>query len=423
MTNALIRRLLILGALAIGGIIFIQNFWVIKTWDLQDEEFHQTVSIALRRVAESIADFNQSDLPKQNLIQRRSSNYYAVNINDVIDANILEDYLIREFEASALNTDFEYGVYDCFSQELVYGNYCNLSDDDKYLRSESLPKFDDLEYYFVVKFPSRTSYLLSSMWQSILFSLIALLAVAFFIYAIWVILKQKRLSEMQKDFINNMTHEFKTPISSIRIASDVLLNSEEINDDKRLQQYTSIIKDQNNRLNKQVERVLNIAKLEQQDFQLKKEKIDLKLTLDEIISNENARLSNHNTDIIRSVHNGQQYFIYADKVHFSNLVYNILDNAVKYCKENPEVIVSSNMVGNKLRLSFKDNGIGVKKEDIPKVFKKFYRVPTGNVHDVKGFGLGLFYVKSICKAHGWKINFDSELNKGTQITLDIPLAN
>jgi two-component system phosphate regulon sensor histidine kinase PhoR len=421
MQNRLISRLLILGALAIGGIIFIQNYWVVKNWDLEANEFHQTVTIALRKVAESIADFNQSELPKQNLIQRRSSNYYAVNINDVIDANILEDYLVREFENHSLNTDFEYAVYDCSNQELVYGNYCKLGDKGKlFERSENLPKFDDLIYYFVVKFPHRSSYLISSIWQSILFSVIAMLAVLFFIYAIWVILKQKRLSEMQKDFINNMTHEFKTPISSIKIASEVLSNDSSLSNNERLQQYVGIIQDQNQRLNAQVERVLSLARLEKQSFRLEKEIISLHGLLDEIILNENIRLKNEREGNISKNYWTEDILITADKVHFSNLVYNILDNAVKYSKNIPHIEVQTRLIDKDIFLTFKDNGIGISKENLPKIFKKFYRVPTGNIHNVKGFGLGLFYVKNICEAHKWKIDLVSELNKGSTVTITIP---
>jgi len=246
MPNYLISRLLILGAFAISGIIFIQSYWMIQTWNLKDQEFYESVNIALRNVAESVAQLNETELPKQNLITRRSSNYFAVNINSSVDANILEDFLIQEFENISLNTDFEYAVYDCHTDDLVYGNYCKLSDNDKFVTSEdALPKFKELLYYFVVRFPSRRGYLLSNMWMSISFSLVALLAIIFFLYAIGVILRQKRLTELQKDFINNMTHEFKTPISSIRIAADAFLNDEYIANNPRLFQYTNIIKSQN----------------------------------------------------------------------------------------------------------------------------------------------------------------------------------
>lgn len=418
MPSYLIRRLLILGGIAILGIVLIQSYWVSKNWDLQDKQFDSTVHILLRKVAEKLAKFNESELPKQDLIQRQSSNTYVVNINSSVDASILEDYLYQEMEAHSLKTDFEYAVFDCYSNDLVYGNYCELGDEDNHRKlSSTLPKFDDLIYYFVVRFPQRESYMLSYMWLNVTFSVIAALAVLFFLYSIWVILQQKRLSELQKDFINNMTHEFKTPISSIKIAADVLSNHEAIAGDQRLSRYAKIITDQNQRLNKQVEKVLNIARLERGTFELKKEKFNIQRELQSIVHNERLRLPNGTIHLDVPPTESQ---IYADKLHFTNVVSNIIDNAAKYCTSKPEIKVSITDLGASLNLSIADNGIGISKENQQRLFEKFYRVPTGNVHDVKGFGLGLFYVKNIAKAHQWKIDVASEIDQGTTITLNIP---
>ena len=425
MPNYLIRRLLILGGLAILGIIYIQSYWVMKRLDIEEKKFHQSVTIALRNVAQSLATFNKSSLPKTDLIKREASNYYAVNINDAIDANILEDYLIREFNAVNLNTDFEYAVYDCLSKDLAYGKYCSLSTDTKeYSRSETFPKIKDeaLIYYFVVKFPEKQTFLLEGMRMSIVYSAIALFAVLFFIYSIWVILQQRKYSEMQKDFINNMTHEFKTPISSIKIASDVLLRDKTLQSDKRLKQYASIIKEQNERLNNQVETVLAMAKLERPNFELNKEEISFLKILEDIVNNENLKLQETNKGgEIKLVTSGiKAEKIYADRVHFTNMIYDIIDNAVKYSGASPIVKVSAMQDGDSLLLAISDNGLGISKENIKKVFKKFYRVSTGNVHDVKGFGLGLFYVKGICDSHNWRLDLDSKVGEGTNITINIP---
>lgn len=428
MPNYIIRRLLILGGLAILCIISIQSYWVMKDLDQEEKKFHQSVTIALRRVAQSLASFNNSKLPKTDLIKREASNYYAVNINDAINANILEDYLIREFNAANLDTDFEYAVYDCQSKDLAYGKYCTISTDTKeYSRSESFPKIDDenLIYYFVVKFPERETFLLESMKMSVLYSFIALLAVLFFIYSIWVILQQKKYSEMQKDFINNMTHEFKTPISSIKIASDVLLRDATLNTNPRLQQYTKIIREQNQRLNNQVEKVLTMAKLEKNSFELNKENIAFGKILEDVVNNENLRLkeTKKQSQIELDTTNLNGEMIYADRVHFTNMVYNVIDNAVKYSGDNPQVEVTAKKENKSILLSIKDNGVGIAKEELKKIFKKFYRVPTGDVHNVKGFGLGLFYVKNICDSHNWKLDLTSEKGQGTTIDIKIPTTN
>lgn len=420
MPQKLIWRLVFLGALAIAGIIFLQSFWVFKAWNLQDEDFNYKVKLALRHVAERISVYNDTNLPKQGLIQRGSSNYYSVNINSSIDANILEDYLIQEFEKVSLYTDFEYAVFDCASDELLYGNYCQLSDDQSaYTQSEDLPKFNDLIYYFVVKFPSRESYLLNNMRQSILFSLIALLAILFFIYAIRLIIKQKQLTEQQKDFINNMTHEFKTPISSIKIASEVLIQNDDIKANNRLSQYAHIIRDQNDRLNNQVEKVLNIARVEKNHFELNREDINLHTTLEEIIAQEAIKFKDSKTRIETNF-SASDSIVNVDQLHFINVVSNIFDNAVKYKKSGPAVIkVTTHSEKSQLIIRIKDNGIGISEEDQKSIFSKFYRVHTGNVHNVKGFGLGLYYVKNIADIHGWELNLDSELGKGTTISIGI----
>ena len=421
MPSRSIRIIIVLGSLAIAGIIFIQGYWVSRTLDIKEDDFHQSVTIALRRVAEAISEYNKTELPKTDLINRRTSNYYSVNVNGAIDANVLEDYLFQEFEKASLNTVFEYAINDCSSDKLVYGNFCSINEDSKeFVRSENLPKFDDLIYYFVVKFPSRGSYLVDSMRQSILFSLIAFLAIAFFAYAMWVILRQKQLTELQKDFINNMTHEFKTPISSIKIASDVIRTDVAVRDNTRLVKYAEIIKTQNERLNNQVEKVLNIARLEKDQFEIKKTKLDLVYLLENFVNSEKLKLGGDNGNIVFDCTLGDATIL-ADELHLTNVVSTIVDNAFKYCDKKPEVILSlkENEKGEYL-LSIRDNGIGIKKEMQKKVFEKFYRIPTGNLHDVKGFGLGLFYVKNIIDASKWKIEVESELSKGTSFKILIP---
>ena len=417
MPGNLIRRLLVLGALAIIGIISIQSYWLLKTWDLKDKEFDQTVHIMLRHVADRIADFEKTELPKTKLIQRQSSNYYAVNVNGPMNASVLEDFLYQEMDNHGLNTNFEYAVYDCFSKDLVYGNYCEMGEQtENQAKSEELPALDNLEYYFVVRFPSRESFLLSNMNMTLAFAAIAICSVLFFLYSIWVIVKQKRLSELQRDFINNMTHEFKTPISSIKIAADVLAKDPMVQENARLSNYSKIIIDQNQRLNDQVEKVLNIARLEKDNLELKKEEFDLTAELRNIVENEKIKLKDGQLtyDLVDG-----PVLVNADKLHFTNVITNILDNAVKYSNDKPEVHMSMTQKGNKIRITIGDKGIGIPKEQIKEVFDKFYRVSTGDVHDVKGFGLGLFYVKNISQAHGWIPKLESELGNGTTFTLYI----
>jgi two-component system phosphate regulon sensor histidine kinase PhoR len=213
-----------------------------------------------------------------------------------------------------------------------------------------------------------------------------------------------------------MTHEFKTPIASIKVASEVLLKQPSILDNPRIKNYIDIISSQNNRLNDQVEKVLHIAKLEQNTLELKKEKIDFELLLKEIVENENIKGS---AKVILNVEN-EGFMVNADKHHLTNVIYNIVDNAVKYCEKSPEILFELKKQSREIVLKIADNGIGIKSENISNLFDKFYRVPTGNIHDVKGFGLGLFYVKKIIDDHNWKIKVESKEKEGTQFIIKIP---
>lgn len=422
MNDSIIRRVILLGAIAIIGILVIQSYWVYNTWNLKEDEFHQTVKIALIEAAKNLAAQDGVALPIQDMIRRRSSNYYVVNINNRIYSPVLEYYLIKAFEDHALEVEFEYAIFDCSNDRMVYGSYCDLTDKEaKPPQADigKLPTMEGLTYYFGIKFLNRESYLLGQMRLALFFTALLLLSIFFFAYAILVILRQKRLSEMQKDFIDNMTHEFKTPISTIKISAEVLKNSEELKDNDRLQRYTGILQEQNQRLNDQVEKVLNIARVERKSFELQKEAIQINDLLKSIIASTVLKVQQQKgqleSNLIPSLP-----IIKADKHHLTNVLHNLLDNAIKYSKEAPQITVTTQIQDKVILLSVADKGIGIDRSLHKKVFKKFYRVPTGNVHNVKGFGLGLFYIKNICKAHGWSIYLESAQDEGTKVTISIP---
>lgn len=421
MSNRAIQRLIIFGLVSIIGIIVMQAYWMMKTWDLKEKELDQKVMIALMRVAKDLEVFSNSVLPDANLINRVASNYYVVNINGNINANNLKFYLEKRFQELALTSDFEFGIYDCHYNKMMYGEY--VTQDPKGIQltpKEDLPIYNEFTYYFGVRFPKRNAYLLGTMRLMMVLSIVLLLTISFFIYAMSIILRQKRMSEMQKDFINNMTHEFKTPISTIKISSGVFLNHPLIKEDKRLLQYAGIINEQNQRLNNQVEKVLQIAKIESDNFELLIEPVNLHQLIEEIIPSLEMKVNDAAGNIQLDLC-AEKPVISADRLHLTNVIYNLVDNAVKYCKKAPEVRISTENTKGHLIFTVEDKGIGIPKECQDKVFQKFYRVPTGNVHNVKGFGLGLFYVRNICKAHGWKLSMESEEGKGTTFHIEMKL--
>lgn len=419
MKNSEIRLVLVLGIVAIMGIISVQVYWLRKAFDVKERQFNETIHIALQNVAENVSTHYDGSLSNEDVVVQVSSDYFVVNINDVIDANVLEYYLSNEFRKLQIDLDFEYAIYDCGTGQMVYGKYVSFETGKSVERvSTRLPTYDEYFYYFGVKFPTKSSYVLSNIRLSLFFSVILGLAVAFFGYAMYVILNQKRLSELQTDFINNMTHEFKTPIASISLSAEVLTKNEKIKDDGRLLNYVKIIREQTERLNNQVENVLQIAKVQQNQLELSKEKLDLCSLLETV--RRSALVSyEKNGGTIELVCLDSGIEIDADKHHLTNILFNVLDNSLKYNVNVPNSKIELKKVGRKIALSIEDNGIGIDKKHLKHIFERFYRVPTGNVHDVKGFGLGLFYVKKIVDLHSWKIKIISEPNKGTKTIIEI----
>jgi two-component system phosphate regulon sensor histidine kinase PhoR len=421
MKNSTIFRVIVLGAVAIIGIIGMQAYWVLSTWDINEEEFNKKASLALYRVACDLVELSGGELPARNIVNQRTANSYVVNIESEIDDQHLEYFLQKEFERLALYVDFEYAVYDCTTNEMVYGNYCTFKPHEPTSETKlgDLPKDDKFTYYFSVKFPNRSGYLFGRMQLSIFFSAILVVVMLFFAYSMYVILRQKRLSELQKDFINNMTHEFKTPISTIRIAADVLGGAPEVQGHDRLSRYASILKEQNQRLNHQVEKVLQLANIEQGNFELKKERFELQTILQGIVESAAVRVEKRG-GVLDSEIKTTDVYIEADRLHFTNIIHNLLDNAIKYCKGVPEIFFSARVEEEGVCITIEDRGIGIPKEHLSRVFNKFYRIPTGDVHNVKGFGLGLYYVKRICDAHGWTLSLNSEKETGTTVMIAIP---
>jgi two-component system, OmpR family, phosphate regulon sensor histidine kinase PhoR len=421
MNNRTIQRVVILGAIAILFVIGTQAYWVMRTWNVNERDFDRTVNIALLNVAKELSVVNQSILPPQDLITRTSSNTYAVNINSQIEARNLEFYLKKHFESATLNEDFDYAIYDCHDEKMVYGKYVSYSPSSDTLSvKKDLPTLEDATYFFVVRFPQRSSYLLGSMALTVVLTVVSLLTVLFFIYSMLIILRQKRLSELQKDFINNMTHEFKTPISTIKIAADVFASHPVIQTDSRLSKYTQIMREQNNRLNTQVEKVLQITRIDKNTLDLNLEVINLHELLETVLPSIQVKIEEQNGKLSQSL-TAKQPYIKADTLHLTNIIHNLLDNAMKYCKDGkPEIEVKTEDLGKNVRLTITDMGIGINKEHHKKVFQRFYRVPTGNIHNVKGFGLGLYYVKNIVQAQGWTIDLTSDEGVSTSIVIEIP---
>jgi two-component system phosphate regulon sensor histidine kinase PhoR len=243
-----------------------------------------------------------------------------------------------------------------------------------------------------------------------------------FIFTIYIIFRQKKLTEIKNDFINNMTHEFKTPISTISLAAQMLQDASVAKSPAMFQHISGVINDETKRLRFQVEKVLQISMFERQKATLKMKEINANELIAGVVNTFALKVEKNNGKITSEL-NAQDPHIFVDEMHFTNVIFNLLDNAVKYKKPEGELqlTVRTWNESGKLHISIQDNGIGIKKEDLKKIFEKFYRVHTGNLHDVKGFGLGLAYVRKIITDHKGTIRAESELNVGTKFIIVLPL--
>ncbi|MEP3387371.1 MAG: HAMP domain-containing sensor histidine kinase [Reichenbachiella sp.] len=419
MNRKTFRLVVFLAAISIGGILFIQIFWVGKAFDLSNKQFEHNVNLALLNVTSTLCEINQNEI-LPDPIEQLSSNYFIVNLNNKIAPELLETILKSEFQKREIAEDFEYGVFDCTNREMVYGRYINLKENSHSApASSTFPQLNKDAYYFGVYFPNKTSTLAGEMWIWGFSSIVLLIVVVFFGYTLMAIFRQKKLSEIQKDFINNMTHEFKTPISTIALSSEVLQSEEITSQPERLSQYAQIIKKEATRLQNQVDRVLQMATVEKESITLTKQEFDLNELIEQSIQSAQLNLT-HGGQITFS-QKAPEAMISADKVHLTNIIYNLLDNANKYNENIPQIRISTISKEDEVSIIVQDNGKGIDKKEQELIFKKFYRVPTGNVHNVKGFGLGLYYVKMIVEAHGGKISLESS-DAGTTFTLDLPLS-
>ena len=419
MKGKTLKYIIFLAAVSVAGVFLIQFGFLKSSYNFTEKKFKESTSVALKEVVWQLllASGNTSSFDSLTPVQIVSGNTYLVNVNTAIDKDLLKMHLIEEFKKHEIYNDFEFAIYNQETEQM----------DDGILIKNGEEKPSDYKFqtdenyinYFGIHFPNRSSFFVSQL--SIWYFLTGLLVVIilFFGYTLTVIIRQRQLSEVQKNFINNLTHELKTPISSIAIASSVLNNEDILKTPERLFTYSRIIQEQNMRLSKNVEKVLNLASLEKNRIHLNLEEINLNEIVTEVVAQFKQTDFGQKTNLkIFAI--DSKLNIFADRFHFSNLMLNILENGAKYCEQNPDLKISVNQKKKVIELAVTDNGIGIPKDQRKKIFTKFYRVPTGNIHNVKGFGLGLDYVQKIVSAHKWKIKVDENPEGGSIFTVIIP---
>ncbi len=352
-----------------------------------------------------------------------AKDYEQANIpfEERVNPSFIDTQLKLELANRKIDLAYDYKISLPNSDSIIFANVANKKEEfqDKYAYSVSLfPKeLVQRSGLLTLTFPDKGNLILQNM-SFTLFSSVSLLLVlvSCFAYTIFIILRQKKISEMKTDFINNMTHEFKTPVATIMIASEALKDPDITEDSSRIKRLAGIIYDENVRLGNHIERVLNIAKIDREDLKLEYTEVNMNDLIVAVTDSMDLQLQKNQTKITMALH-AEETIVRGDEFHLSNVIFNLIDNAIKYGKEDPEITISTYNSGKNIMILVKDNGIGMNRDQLSKIFEQFYRIPTGNLHDVKGFGLGLSYVSNIIKLMQGTIHVRSEKNKGSEFEI------
>lgn len=429
----------VLITLSLLGLIFFQVLWIDGEREAKNKQVKSNIVMAMNNIATRLTSEsstliplpqkNELLFPGENRLQR-----YRLSVLQRFSKEEIAEIIRAEFNRHQLKSySFEFAVVEnsIAGKQLLSDNFYTYYQDSANYEQNYIPLIppgasdaENLvnEELLNVIVPNQTKQVWKEMLLFIAGSLLfTLIIIAAFFITLRSLLKQKKLSEIKSDFINNMTHEFKTPLATISLAVDALKNDKVKENPEKAQYFTNIIKEENKRMNKQVETILQAALLDKQEVQLNLKKLPAHDMITTALNNITLQVEEKGGTLEVQL-NAEKDLLLADEVHFTNLINNLLDNAVKYSKEALHIKLTTSNTGNNLRIKIEDNGIGMNKETVNRIFEKFYRAHTGNIHNVKGFGLGLSYVKTMVDAHHGTIKAESVLGKGSTFTITIPLA-
>lgn len=438
----------VLITLSLAGIIILQISWLRNMVTLREDQVKQRIDGALANVVSELAQFKEqymmSEINDPSNIFKNIYPHDFLKQNSIVNrlgADQIYNKLRTTFDKAELkDMNFEFAIIAGVDSRTPFieaqsPNFqaANIDSIANYIPSwygittrsatagEGLTNTEALAFVALGWKKVVLKSLALNIAMAILFTLVILAA---FYTTIYTMLRQKKLSDIKNDFINNMTHEFKTPIATISLAVDALKNEKVINDRQKTNYFSGIIKEENQRMNKQVETILKASQFDKQDVELDMKTLHVHDVIEDVVDNFALQLHDKDGDADLKL-DATNDMIEGDEVHFTNLINNLIDNAVKYSKENVPIKVKITTGNNNGRIFIKveDNGIGMSKETQKRVFEKFYRAHTGNLHNVKGFGLGLSYVKSVTQSHHGNVKLESTLGKGTAFTVDFPVAN
>jgi two-component system phosphate regulon sensor histidine kinase PhoR len=394
----------------------IQIYWFSNSYKLNEKQFDNKVNLALRKVSDRILRAQGDVLSSISAVRQTASNEYFVSLNRPLEYALLDSLVKVEFQNEEIEASYHLMIYTK-NDSLVLGNFF-MQGAKTSPQGACVGREQDLlsPMNFAVMFPEKKSLILGSLdiwiFSAGTFALILLVCMLI----VMELSKRKKFAELKNDFISNMTHELQTPIANISMASEILINQPEL---QKRERYLQIIQEENQRLKKQVESVLQVAIMGKGDLVIQRKNLNLHQLLEGVIRNFEVRINSRKGSIQTKL-NAADASIEGDPFHLTNIFYNLLDNADKYSIHTPEIIVSSEQTEKGLYVSIADKGIGIGRDVQKFVFDRFYRVQNGNIHNTKGFGLGLTYVKNIIQAHNGVITLQSELNQGSRFELFFP---
>ncbi len=419
--------IIILSSLSIIGVVMTQYFWIDNAVQLKREQFDDKINVSLKAVVNNLYALKNNNSKDTELINPSCRPILCPQSKE-IDYPVLDSLLHMEFEHMKINDDFILAVFNVKGNKSVPIFTSNEHFSEELLKSDfqaSLSCLYDFSesFYLTVFFPNEGRIVFRQMIVWIVLSALFVFIIGFsFVYIIYNSFKQKKISTIKNDFVNNMTHEFKTPISTVSLSAEMLMREPIINDPTKARKYAKVILEENQRLKHQVEQVLQAAVIEKGEIKIRKKDVDTHKVISDLIHKMEITVSNRG-GAIKTYFAANYPKVWVDKLHFTNVISNLLDNANKYTPDTPIIIVRTKNTKNGIVISIEDNGIGIKSEDQKEIFKQFQRVHTGNLHDVKGFGLGLYYVKLMTDAHGGSVKITSEWGKGSIFEVFFPFNN
>lgn len=410
MKNRHLRIIIVWGTLVMGSLIAVQMYWFNRAFNVAEKQFDHNVQMALKKVADSVSRGSE--------IKKLSSNFFFVDTHSELNDAELSTLLRTEFNMRNLDVHYELGIYRADDDTLVYGNYIEATQKKLSLNDAGQLTSYSGEKNFAIYFPRKVSYVAAQLDIWIFSTIILLLMMGFFAYAIASLLRERKFAELKNDFVNNMTHEFKTPVTNINIAAEIL--KQKYSDIEGAGVYLDILLKENEKLRDKIDQVLTGSQLE-----FKNRPAFASLNVHELIKDcaeaFQLKIRQRNGDLNLEL-NAQSQFIFGDRELLVHAINNIIDNAEKYSPNIPKITVKTIDNGSDIEIRVIDNGIGIPREIRPRVFDKFFRISTGDIHSVKGFGLGLSFVKSVIDNHRGRVQLYGEINEGTEVRILLPKA-